>query len=188
MYKMRTETLFCKLIVLFIISVTSWRQSLVKRGRVSVLSLCFYFIGMCCLEGLTSIMLLFRWQIYEIISILRCLFEKKRRKILGKEDTFTRFYVKKQKKSPKTCLIQKIPIVILVPKRRRSDIRFADSIHGWASAHKNSLHFCRKVSLFLSITKTQYVTAVMLIFKVSPTITSLIKGGLPYPKSCKGTV
>ena len=101
MYKMRTETLFCKLIVLFIISVTSWRLSLVKRGRVSVLSLCFYFIGKCCLEGLTSIMLLFRWQIYEIISILRCLFEKKRRKILGKEDTFTRFYVKKAEKEPK---------------------------------------------------------------------------------------
>ncbi len=84
-----------------LISVTSWRLSLVKRGRVSVLSLCFYFIGKCCLEGLTSIMLLFRWQIYEIISILRCLFEKKRRKILGKEDTFTRFYVKKAEKEPK---------------------------------------------------------------------------------------
>ncbi len=88
MYKIRTETLFCKLIVLFIISVTSWGLSLVKRGRVSVLLLCFYFIDKCCLEGLTSVMLLFRWQIYEIISILRCLFEKKRRKILGKEDTF----------------------------------------------------------------------------------------------------
>lgn len=70
MYKIRTETLFCKLIVLFIISVTSWRLSLVKRGRVSVLSLCFYFIGNYVLKGLTTVMLSFRWQIYKIISKL----------------------------------------------------------------------------------------------------------------------
>jgi len=51
-----------------------------------------------------------------------------------------------------------------------------------------SFVFCHKVSLSLYNAKIHPITAVMLISKASLTITSFIKGGLPYPKSCEGVV